>query len=107
MGTTTALVHFATAMAIGLLLGLEREHSTAGQPRRPAAGPARHRGRSRDRAGVVTRRRWNLPAVRVSHEHIANERKVIMAATRIGPPHGARLFGRRRPHVATVEPGAP
>lgn len=36
METTTALVHFATALAIGLLLGLEREHSTAGQPVRPA-----------------------------------------------------------------------
>ncbi|MBB5157561.1 MgtC/SapB family protein [Saccharopolyspora phatthalungensis] len=36
MDTTTALVHFATALAIGLLLGLEREHSTAGQPLRPA-----------------------------------------------------------------------
>ncbi|MGW3472251.1 MgtC/SapB family protein [Saccharopolyspora sp. NPDC000995] len=36
MDTTTALVHFATALAIGLLLGLEREHSTAGQEMRPA-----------------------------------------------------------------------
>ncbi|MDA3625141.1 DUF4010 domain-containing protein [Saccharopolyspora sp. WRP15-2] len=36
MDTTTALLHFATALAIGLMLGLEREHSTAGQPVRPA-----------------------------------------------------------------------
>lgn len=32
----TALAHFATALAIGLLLGLEREHSTAEEPFRPA-----------------------------------------------------------------------
>ncbi|MEV0702796.1 DUF4010 domain-containing protein [Saccharopolyspora sp. NPDC050389] len=36
MDTTTALVHFATALAIGLLLGLEREHSIAGEKFRPA-----------------------------------------------------------------------
>lgn len=36
MDTTTALIHFATALAIGLLLGLEREHSTSGERFRPA-----------------------------------------------------------------------
>lgn len=34
--TTTTLAHFATALAIGLLLGLEREHSTAGEKHRAA-----------------------------------------------------------------------
>jgi uncharacterized membrane protein (DUF4010 family) len=34
--TTSALIHFATALAIGLLLGLEREHSTSGERFRPA-----------------------------------------------------------------------
>jgi uncharacterized membrane protein (DUF4010 family) len=34
--TVTALVRLGTAVAIGLMLGLEREHSTAGDPVRPA-----------------------------------------------------------------------
>lgn len=36
MDTVTALTRLGTALAIGLMLGLEREHSTAGQPARPA-----------------------------------------------------------------------
>lgn len=36
MDIATALGHFATALAIGLLLGLEREHSTVGEQFRPA-----------------------------------------------------------------------
>ena len=34
--TAGALAHLATALAIGLLLGLEREHANAGDPQRPA-----------------------------------------------------------------------
>lgn len=34
--TVGALAHLATTLAIGLLLGLEREHDTAGEPHRPA-----------------------------------------------------------------------
>ncbi|SDH59518.1 Uncharacterized membrane protein, DUF4010 family [Lentzea fradiae] len=36
MDTATALTHLATALAIGLLLGVEREHATADDPVRPA-----------------------------------------------------------------------
>lgn len=36
MDTVTALIRLGTALAIGLLLGLEREHSTADDPVRPA-----------------------------------------------------------------------
>ncbi|TWP48448.1 MgtC/SapB family protein [Lentzea tibetensis] len=36
METTVALAHLATALAIGLLLGVEREHDTAGESVRPA-----------------------------------------------------------------------
>lgn len=36
MELTAALVHLATALAIGLLLGVEREHDNAGESTRPA-----------------------------------------------------------------------
>ncbi|GAA4783500.1 hypothetical protein GCM10023200_16190 [Actinomycetospora chlora] len=38
LGTVTALAHVATALAIGLMIGLEREHSARGEVPRPSAG---------------------------------------------------------------------